>query len=424
MFHYVAPGGGSVVVPRIVRPHNELQVGISATRSDIKAAFRRDTTQNQRQRRVMVSLAYHMLTSPTTTRRYYRKSNGRDYEIKHRDVVVCAVTGDTTKLMTEVSQNISLLTATVEHNHTLLYITARSGFYDTCEALLKKGAPVNCQQVDGSTPLHGASFYGHRIIIELLLEYGADPTVKNKWGNTPVDEASSQDIRDVFSKYKDDAISGLASSLMAKKLASRVRFIEYQGKVIAKEVLRSVESLDSATKRAWNHTLPNWEVAWHGTKLKYLQSIIHNGLMPSGTKLPDGTLIKPPSNHFQLGTTHFGIANWAHAIFLSPSILYAAHEVYAERIFSEGTRWCVIVKGRVNPSSYKSYDPTVLKYDPIDGEPDQPEYHIPVSSDKEAIIRVESTRNVVVVSIMFVLLDFLEQQLSGLTFDKLQAMFA
>ena len=424
MFHYVAPGGGSVVVPRVVRPHDELHVEISATRSDIKAAFQKETTHKQRQRRVMVSLAYHMLTSPTTVQRYHRKSNGRDYEIKHQDVVVCAVTGHTTKLLTEVSQNKGLLTTTVEHNHTLLYITARSGFYDTCQALLKEGAPVNCQQVDGSTPLHGASFYGHRIIIQLLLEYGADPTIKNKWGNTPVDEATSQDIRDVFSKYKDDAISEIVSSLMAQHLASRVRLIEYQGKVIAKEVLRSDKTLDSTTKHTWIYTLPNWEVAWHGTKLNNLQSIICNGLMPSGTKLPDGTYIKPPPGHIQLGTTHFGIANWAHAIFLSPSILYAAHEAYAERIFSEGKQWCVIVKGHVKPSSYKSFNPTVFTYNPIDGEPDRPEYHIPVPSDKDAIIRVESIRNVVVVSIVFVLLDFLEKQDSGLTFDKLQAMFA
>ena len=425
LFSYVAPGGGKVVVPRIVRPHDELKLERSAVQSEIKAAFKRDTNHNQRQLRVMASLSYHMLTSTSTVQRYRRKSNSRDYEIEHPDAVVYAVTGDTTKLLAEISRNNHLLRATGEHNHTLLYLTARSGFYDTCEALLKVGAPVNCQQVDGSTPLHGASFYGHRIIVELLLEYGADPTVKNKWGNTPVDEAGSDDVCELFSRYKDDAISKVVTSLMAQNLASRVRLIEYQGKVIGKEILRSIETLDSSTKCMWTTILSNWETAWHGTKSCNLQSIICNGLMPSGTKLPDGEFIKPPTTHYQLGDKHFGIDNWAQAIFLSPSILYASHACYAERVFSEGTRWCVLVKGHVKPSSYTSYDPTVYNYDPTDGEPDCPEYRIPVSSEKERIIRVESNRSVVVISIVFIRLEFLENLASNdLTFDELQTMFA
>ena len=75
---------------------------------------------------------------------------------------------------------------------------------------------MNYLQVDGIACLHEASFYGHHIIVELLLEYGADPTAKNKWGNTPVDEAGSDDVRELFSRYKDDAISKVVNSLMAQ----------------------------------------------------------------------------------------------------------------------------------------------------------------------------------------------------------------
>ena len=75
---------------------------------------------------------------------------------------------------------------------------------------------MNYLQVDGIACLCEASFYGHHIIVELLLEYGADPTAKNKWGNTPVDKARFNDVCELFSKYKDNAISKTVNSLMAQ----------------------------------------------------------------------------------------------------------------------------------------------------------------------------------------------------------------
>ena len=55
----------------------------------------------------------------------------------------------------------------------------------------------------------------------------------------------------------------------------------------------------------------------------------------------------------------------------------------------------------------KSYDPTVLKYERKDGEPEKPEYRVPVDEkDKNGISRVESARNVVVRSVMFVRASF------------------
>lgn len=59
----------------------------------------------------------------------------------------------------------------------------------------------------------------------------------------------------------------------------------------------------------------------------------------------------------------------------------------------------------------KSYDPTVLKYERKDAEPEKPEYRVPVDEeDKNGISRVESGRNVVVRSVMFVRTSFLEEQ--------------
>jgi ankyrin repeat protein len=51
--------------------------------------------------------------------------------------------------------------------------------------LLKRGAPVDTQQNDGSYPLHSAAAHINIGIAALLLEYSADPNVLNKKGETP-----------------------------------------------------------------------------------------------------------------------------------------------------------------------------------------------------------------------------------------------
>ncbi len=53
----------------------------------------------------------------------------------------------------------------------------------------------------GSTPLHGATFYGHADFVRLLLEHGADKTIKNNFGKTALDiakEKSNQAIIDLL----------------------------------------------------------------------------------------------------------------------------------------------------------------------------------------------------------------------------------
>ena len=152
----------------------------------------------------------------------------------------------------------------------------------------------------------------------------------------------------------------------------------------------------------------NWVPVWHGTKYKFLESIVKNGLRPSGTKLNDGTQIKPLPGHIGLDATVAGIENWAKAIFVSPSLFYASDVVYAERIVSKNQMWAVLVEGRLKPSSFKKYKSTVLNYNNIPGEPDQVEYRVEQNSDDELIFRISSEKNIIVTSISFVLIDFLD----------------
>ena len=76
----------------------------------------------------------------------------------------------------------------------------------------------------------------------------------------------------------------------------------------------------------------------------------------------------------------------------------------------------------VKPKSYTGHDPTVMyKQDPVEGEPDYPEYRIETKID-DSIFRIESSRsrNVIITSLLLIKVDFLEEcQLSGDKVDSL-----
>ena len=416
-----APSGETVQVPRFVRPYEVLQIAANAPFHEIKESFRRSANHSSRQKRAMASLAYIILASKDQR---YKKTDWGTYEITDKnlnDVIVLAAIGATTRLLAQIRKNKGLLTSIDEHKHTLLYLTARSGYYDTTEALLKMGVQVNETQVDDSTALHVAVYYGQRGIVGLLLEYGAHPAMINRWGNTPTNEASSEKIKQDIQWYKDDRISQIVTSLIEKQLVRSVRLVKRRGKLIGKEILRHENTLDVRTRNNLDFITSKWVALWHGTKSSNIESILRYGLLPSGTKLQNGLTIKPPNGHIRLGVKHFGFDDWAKAIFLSPSIAYASNSCYSEHIWSSGENWCILIKALVEPTSYTKHDPTLLRYNPIEGEPEATEYRIQVS-EGDTIMRVESGRHVVVRSIVFISLDFL-QKTPNLHFEELMSCF-
>lgn len=291
---YTAEGGGSVRIPFSIDPFRELGVPSRATPKETKQAYGRRANLAYRQSRVMASLSYHMITTSAQGR--YLKRNGK-YEINNIDQFVLAATGYTESLLDRIRGRYISLSQVDEHGRTSLYIAARSGFYDTTKALLEAGAPVDQKQKEGSTPLHGAAYYGQVHIVQLLLSYGANPNIKNKWGNTPADEIDDSEIKQTILHYQDDKIAEVTWSFKAKKLATRMIPIRYKGKEIARKVVRNKESMP---KERWEKYLGEWETSWHGTKFKYLESILTHGLLPSG-RIVDGHMITPPANHYQLG---------------------------------------------------------------------------------------------------------------------------
>lgn len=85
----------------------------------------------------------------------------------------------------------------------LLYHACRYDQYTVAKWLLDNGSNVNIkmENTPKSTSLHGAKFYGHFKTVELLLEYGADVTIKNDFKATVFEEGLYEGVHeDIASK--------------------------------------------------------------------------------------------------------------------------------------------------------------------------------------------------------------------------------
>lgn len=403
---YTANGGRQVRVPSSLDPYRELGLSQGASYGDTKRAYKERANKRGRQERVMASLSYHMITSTSNGR--YAKRDGR-YEVTNRDdQFFLAAVGHTKSLLRQLRPG-----DLDERGRTALYIAARSGFYDTARALLEKGAPVNQVQNDGSTALHGAAYYGQVVIVQLLLSHGADPTIKNNWGHIAADETNLNEITKLLIDYNNDKIATIARSLISKGLATCIQdIVSKDGVHIGRKIVRNPESIHSVTQLHWQQRLSEWETCWHGTKSRNIESILKHGLVPSGNKAGD-LEIRPPSYHISLGKHCLGTDNWAAAIFVSPSLLYASDACYAELITSCGANWRVVMRVRVRPNCYTEHNSTLLaQYFPVDGEPEVSEYRVATTRD-EKIRRVEGNSNAMVSSVNFIKASILEDISTG-----------
>ncbi|CAF4855514.1 unnamed protein product [Rotaria sp. Silwood1] len=85
------------------------------------------------------------------------------------------------------------------------YVACRNGDVKKVEQILPQLniAHINCLESNGSSPLHAASFYGHKTIVQMLLENGAKPWLINKYKMTPYEEAANDEIRSLFRRPLD-----------------------------------------------------------------------------------------------------------------------------------------------------------------------------------------------------------------------------
>ena len=329
---------------------------------------------------------------------------GNLYKVKKKDCFYYSTVGDLNSLKNAINYNKNILNLKDDLKRSLLYLSARNGYFNLTEFLIKKGANINDVQKDGSTALHGAAFYGQELIVQLLIEYGIDIKIKNRFGHTAADEAKTPFIKELILNSQEDRIMNLFHNLYSEGLVSNIVIIKKKDIVVAKKLICSNNS-----KNDFSFINKNWVPVWHGTKFRFLESIVKNGLKPSGSQLKDGTKIEPLPGHISMDKTISGIKNWAKAIFVSPSIFYASDAVYAERINSNSMRWAILIEARVKPNCYTAHNSTVFKYVGKVGESQDLEYRVEVNDENaDYIYRVSQENNVVIKSITFVSVKFLE----------------
>eukprot|EP00960_Hanusia_phi_P042589 755587-Hanusia_phi.AAC.10 len=76
-----------------------------------------------------------------------------------------------------------------EESFLSLSYAATAGDLEEVRRMLRKGVGINACNYDGKTIMHMAAAEGNYRVVELLLEEGADKNQKDRWGNTPLQDA-------------------------------------------------------------------------------------------------------------------------------------------------------------------------------------------------------------------------------------------
>ena len=379
--------------PDELDPYKILKISYNATPKETKLAFRTNLVNTNRP---STCLAYDMICNSSN---YIKKNN--IYKVKTKDQFYYVHVGGLEELKIFIENNPSLINKKDNLGRSLLYLASRNGYIDICNYLLQKGAKLNETQNTGSTPLHGASYYGNELVVQLLLQYGANTKIKNNFSNFAMDESKIPSISNNIKKYGDDIINILLNKLNSNNLSNGMRILKKQGIIIGKKILRNRNIQDMS------YIKNDWILCWHGTQYNALESIMEKGLIVPGNKLKNGVELEPKENHISRFKPVDKIEDWAKAIFVSPSIFYALDPCYSKNIDSEGEKWGILIETRVKPNSYYERGSTVKKYTLSLNEPENVEYRIP------------SEQDVIVTSIVFVRRSYIEKNRNYLSISAI-----
>ena len=185
-----------------VNPFLTLGLPRGSSHSQTKIVFREKLIEarNDADLRARICLAYDVIVNKD----YYYECEKDTFKFKENLIkswIVAyyyTVVGNSYNLIDEIENNPLLLNYKDPLKRNLLYIAARNGHTRICEYLINKGMEINDIQSTGSTPLHGAVYYGQTNVVKLLLNYGAKTNIKNNFNHFPIDEASIDEIKNLL----------------------------------------------------------------------------------------------------------------------------------------------------------------------------------------------------------------------------------
>jgi len=118
---------------------------------------------------------------------------GMEFYSWHR----AAMDGDTAELDHSLAVSPFLLNNTSVFSWTALTTAVIFNQHDAAKFLLERGALVDHEDEDLSTPLHEAAYWGYEMIVKLLLAHDADAFSADTQGMLPVDlvPSSAHNVR-------------------------------------------------------------------------------------------------------------------------------------------------------------------------------------------------------------------------------------
>ncbi|UJR11912.1 hypothetical protein I4U23_016090 [Adineta vaga] len=110
------------------------------------------------------------------------------------------------------------------------------------------------------------------------------------------------------------------------------------------------------------NTFPH--IAYHGTSIGVILSILMDGLVMPSTVVSSGVRVCPPKGHIARGLEAFGIKDFANGIFVSPSIHYCSDPVYAVTFSDDDQRLIAVLECSIKRNLFDKFSSTVKDYKP------------------------------------------------------------
>lgn len=126
-------------------------------------------------------------------------------------IIKAAKSGDTSKVKDLLRQDASLVLARDTDGSTPLHCATWKGHKEVVVLLLNSGADVNAENNNdhwGTTPLHAAAHGNQKAIAELLIARGADIHATNLNGRTPLAETEFHSAKPVANLLKKHGAIG------------------------------------------------------------------------------------------------------------------------------------------------------------------------------------------------------------------------